>query len=63
MLLRSASTGTFEVYDISNNNITNAAALGTVGLDFQVAGFGDFNRERATDMVLAQQEHGSVRSL
>jgi hypothetical protein len=33
MLLRSASTGGFEVYDISNNNITNAAALGTVGLE------------------------------
>jgi hypothetical protein len=45
LLLRSASTGQFEVYNISNNNITNAANLGTVGLDFQVAGFGDFNRD------------------
>ena len=35
--------GAFEVYDINNNNITGAAALGTVGLSYQVAGFGNFN--------------------
>jgi hypothetical protein len=37
------STGGFEVYDISNNNITNAAFLGTVGLDWEVQGFGNFS--------------------
>src|SRR5262249_27924107 len=42
MLLRDASTGAFKVYDISNNNITSTAALGAVGLNWQVAGFGDF---------------------
>jgi hypothetical protein len=30
MLLRNSSTGGFEVYDIANNNITNAAFLGNV---------------------------------
>ena len=40
MILRSVSTGAFEVYDISNNNIIGAASLGRVGLDWQVAGFG-----------------------
>ena len=44
MLLRSASTGGFEVYDISNDQITGEASLGAVGLDFQGAGFGDVNR-------------------
>jgi hypothetical protein len=39
MPLRNTSTGGFEVDNISNNNITNATALGTVGLNFQVAGF------------------------
>jgi len=43
MLLRSSSTGGFEVYDISKNNITNAAFLGTVGLDWEVQGFGNFS--------------------
>src|SRR5207248_2719287 len=41
-----------------NNNITNAAALGTVGLDFQLAGFGDFNRDSSTDMILRNRNTG-----
>jgi hypothetical protein len=43
MLLRDTLTGTFEVYDISNNSITSAQAIGQVGLEWQVAGFGDFS--------------------
>jgi len=43
MLLRTSSTGGFEVYDISSNNITGAAFLGAVGLDWQVLGFGNFS--------------------
>jgi hypothetical protein len=39
MILRSANTGEFEVYDIVNNQITSANSLGTVGLNFEVAGF------------------------
>src|SRR5207245_3288689 len=58
LLLRNSKTGGFEVYDIGNNNITNAAALGTVGLDFQVAGFGDFNRDGGTDMILRNRNTG-----
>src|SRR5262249_27785583 len=38
MLLRNGRTGGFEVYDISND-ITGAAFLGNVGLDWQVMGF------------------------
>jgi hypothetical protein len=51
MLLRNATTGAFEIYEISDNNVTNAAALGTVGLDFQLAGFGDFNHDGGTDIT------------
>ena len=58
MLLRSASTGGFEVYDISNDQITGAASLGAVGLDFQGAGFGDFNRDGSTDMILRNRNTG-----
>jgi hypothetical protein len=32
--------------------------LGTVGLDFQVAGFGDFNRDGSTDMLLRNRNTG-----
>jgi len=38
-VLRNATTGAFEVYDIANNQITGAAALGAVGLDWQLGGF------------------------
>ncbi len=38
MVLRNTKTGAFEVYDIANNQITGASALGSVGLDWQVGG-------------------------
>ena len=39
LVLRNVNTGQFEVYDIANNQITGAARLGTVGLDWQLGGF------------------------
>ena len=34
MPLRNSSTGAFEAYYVSGSNITNAALVGTVGLDW-----------------------------
>jgi hypothetical protein len=39
MVLRNTKTGAFEAYDIANNQITSAASLGSVGLDWQLGGF------------------------
>jgi hypothetical protein len=39
LVLRNVNTGAFEVYNIANNQITGAAPLGTVGLDWQLGGF------------------------
>jgi hypothetical protein len=39
LVLRNVNTGAFEVYDIANNQITGASALGSVGLDWQLGGF------------------------
>jgi hypothetical protein len=39
LVLRNDNTGQFEVYDIANNQITGAALLGTVGLEWQFGGF------------------------
>jgi hypothetical protein len=58
MLLRNSSTGDFELYDISNNNITNSAFLGTVGMDWQVAGFGNFSSLGESDMILCSASTG-----
>jgi probable HAF family extracellular repeat protein len=63
LLLRSASTGGFEVYDISNNNITNADAafLGNAGLNWQVMGFGNFSSiPGETDMILRNSNTGGL---
>ena len=39
LVLRNVNTGAFEVYDIANNQLTGAAPLGQVGLDWQLGGF------------------------
>jgi hypothetical protein len=38
MLMRNTNTGTLELFDISNNQITAAAPTGQVGLEWTVAG-------------------------
>jgi hypothetical protein len=39
LVLRNVNTGQFEAYDIANHQITGAALLGTVGLEWQLGGF------------------------
>ena len=39
LVLRNVNTGAFEVYDIAGNQLTGAASLGAVGLDWQLGGF------------------------
>ena len=59
MLMRNSNTGQFEVYDISNNAITSAAPMGQVGLEWPVAGFGDFStRPNETDMLMRNSNTG-----
>ncbi|MFZ2068550.1 MAG: hypothetical protein WAV27_21470, partial [Xanthobacteraceae bacterium] len=38
MLMRNSNTGAFEVYDIANNQLTGAAPMGQIGLEWSVAG-------------------------
>ena len=38
MLMRDTNNGAFEIYDISNNQITAAAPMGQVGMEWSVAG-------------------------
>ena len=58
-MMRNTKTGGFEVYDIANNQITGAAFIGTVGLDWQVAGFGPVSGPGASDMVLRNVNTGA----
>jgi hypothetical protein len=61
MILRNTSTGGLEVYDIANNQITNAAFMGTVGLDWKTSGFGNFSSNPGeTDMLLRNSNTGGL---
>src|SRR5262249_28099296 len=54
MLLRNSTSGAFQVYNISPNskNITGSTSLGTVGLEWQVLAFGNFDGVGNIDMIL-----------
>ena len=59
MLLRNSNTGGLEVYDIANNQITGAAFLGTVGLDWQFAGVAPVSGAGRSDLVLRNVNSGA----
>jgi hypothetical protein len=60
MILRNVNTGGLEVYDINNNAITNAAFIGTVGLDWQFSGVGNFSGRGTSDMMLRNSKTGGL---
>ena len=61
MILRDANTGGLQVYDISNNQFTNSAFMGAVGLDWRIEGFGDFSsRPGETDMLMRNVNTGGL---
>ena len=49
-----------EVYNISNNNIINATSLGTVGLNWQFSGVGNFSGLGESDMLLRNSNTGGL---
>src|SRR2546429_9134386 len=60
MILRNVSTGGVEVYDLSNNQITGAAFMGTVGLEWQFSGVGNFSGLGESDMILRNSNTGGL---
>ena len=59
MLMRNSNTGAFELFDIDSNQITSAEPMGQVGLEWSVAGFGDFStRPNETDMLMRNTNTG-----
>src|SRR5207244_3691815 len=56
-----ANNGGLEVYDIDSNQITGAAFLGTVGLDWQFSGVGNFSGVPGeTDLMLRNNKTGGM---
>ena len=59
--MHNSNTGAFELYLISNNSTTNAAASGTVGLEWQLGGFGNFSSVPGeTDMIVRNTSTGGL---
>ena len=59
MLMRNSNTGGLELYDISNNQITDAHFLGTIGLDWHFAGIAPVHAAGASDLVLRNVNSGA----
>jgi hypothetical protein len=61
MLLRDSNTGGLEVYDINNNQITGAAFIGAVGVDWRFSGVGNFSSVPGeTDLLLRNANTGGL---
>jgi hypothetical protein len=63
MLLRNSISGAFRVYDVApnNNNIAGSALLGTVGVDWQFSGIGNFSSGGTSDMLLRNSNTGGLQ--
>jgi hypothetical protein len=64
MLIRSTTNGALFIAEVSKNNVTNntvdgLSSIGTVGLSWQVRGFGDFSSQpNETDMMMRDVSSG-----
>src|SRR5262249_50022488 len=59
LLLRNVNTGGLVVYDISNNQLTGDAFIGTIGLEWQYAGIATVHATGASDLVLRNVNSGA----
>ena len=56
-----SNVGALEVYDIRNNQITGANLMGRVGFTWSVQGFGDFNGDGTSDMIMREALTGALQ--
>jgi hypothetical protein len=59
MIMRDSANGNYEIYDIGNNSILAADALGQVGLEWQVSGVGRFFGSDTSDLILRSSNTGA----
>ena len=59
MIMRDGKNGAYEIYGIGSNSILTAAALGQIGLEWQVAGLGDFSGTDTSDMLARDSNNGA----
>jgi len=59
MIMRNNTTGGLELYDIKHNQLTGAAFIGTVGLEWQFAGIAPIHGPGASDLVFRNVNTGA----
>src|SRR6516165_6199232 len=60
-ILRNSNSGGLEVYDIANNQLTGAAFIGNVGVEWQFSGVGNFSSVPGeTDLLLRNVNTGGL---
>ena len=57
--MRNSTTGGLVVYDISNNQLTGDAFIGTIGLEWQYAGVAPVHAAGVSDLVLRNVNSGA----
>ena len=57
--MRNNTAGGLVVYDISNNQLTGDAFIGTIGLEWQYAGIASVHAADASDLVLRNVNSGA----
>jgi hypothetical protein len=61
MIMSNTRTGSMVLYDISNDQITSAYVIGTVGLDWQFAGLAPVRAAGTSDFVLRNVNTGAFQ--
>ena len=61
LLLRNSDSGGLQVCNISDNQITGSALIGTVGLDWQFSGVGHFSVPGESDLLLRNSSTGALQ--
>jgi hypothetical protein len=60
LVMRDGNSGGFYIYAVDNNQLLGAYPMGEVGLDWQVAGFGNFSGvANETDMLMRHSADGA----
>jgi hypothetical protein len=60
MILRNANTGDLQVYDIFDNKIVDSTFLGTMGLEWQFSGIGNWGSSGTSDLLVRNSNTGGL---
>jgi hypothetical protein len=61
MLLRDVNTGKLQVYNIDNNEIIGSAFLGTIDLEWQFSGIGNWGSSGTSDLLVRNSNTGGLQ--